>query len=93
MLKKRNAITLLVSAIIAALIVAALGCSVEWKPSEIPGTGETAVDFRLDNKDQLKVIEVNPNPDISPNAGAALQAQTAGMTYNQFVEQIVRLAV
>ncbi|MFC2050166.1 D-alanine--D-alanine ligase, partial [Chloroflexota bacterium] len=53
--------------------------------------GYARVDFRLDNKDQLKVIEVNPNPDISPDAGAALQAKAAGMTYNQFIEQILRL--
>jgi len=55
--------------------------------------GYARVDFRLDVKDQLKVIEVNPNPDISPDAGAALQAQAAGMTYNQFIEQIVQLAI
>jgi len=55
--------------------------------------GYARVDFRLDNKEQLKVIEVNPNPDISPDAGAALQAQAAGMNYNQFIGQIVQLAV
>jgi D-alanine-D-alanine ligase len=54
--------------------------------------GYARVDFRLDTEGQLKVIEVNPNPDISPDAGAALQAQAAGMTYNQFIEQIVQLA-
>jgi D-alanine-D-alanine ligase len=55
--------------------------------------GYVRVDFRLDTEGQLKVIEINPNPDISPDAGAALQAQAAGMTYNQFIEQIVQLAV
>ena len=55
--------------------------------------GYARVDFRLDTEGQLKVIEINPNPDISPDAGAALQAQAAGMTYNQFIEQIVHLAV
>ena len=54
--------------------------------------GYARVDFRLDAEEQLNVIEVNPNPDISPDAGAALQAQAAGMTYNQFIEQIVQLA-
>ena len=54
--------------------------------------GYVRVDFRLDTEGQLKVIEINPNPDISPDAGAALQAQAAGMTYNQFIEQIVHLA-
>jgi D-alanine-D-alanine ligase len=55
--------------------------------------GYARIDFRLDTKGQLKVIELNPNPDISPDAGAALQAQAAGMTYNQFIEQIVQLAL
>jgi len=55
--------------------------------------GYARVDFRLNSEDQLKVIEVNPNPDISPDAGAALQAQAARMTYNQFIEQIVQLAL
>jgi len=55
--------------------------------------GYARIDFRLDAEEQLKVIELNPNPDISPDAGAALQAQAAGMTYNQFIEQIVQLAL
>ncbi|UCH51520.1 MAG: ATP-grasp domain-containing protein [Chloroflexota bacterium] len=55
--------------------------------------GYARVDFRLNSEEQLKVIEVNPNPDISPDAGAALQAQVAGMTYKQFIEQIVQLAL
>lgn len=55
--------------------------------------GYARVDFRLNDERQLKVIEVNPNPDISPDAGAALQAKAAGMTYNQFIEQIVQLAL
>jgi D-alanine-D-alanine ligase len=55
--------------------------------------GYARVDFRLNTEEKLKLIEVNPNPDISPDAGAALQARAAGMTYNQFIEQIVQLAL
>jgi len=55
--------------------------------------GYARVDFRLNAEEQLKVIEVNPNPDISPDAGAALQAQAAGITYNQFIERIVQLSL
>jgi D-alanine-D-alanine ligase len=55
--------------------------------------GYARVDFRLDHKDKLAVIELNPNPDISPDAGAALQARTTGMSYNQFIEQIVQLVL
>jgi len=39
------------------------------------------------------VLEINPNPDISPGTGAARQAEASGMTYTQFVERIVRLAL
>jgi D-alanine-D-alanine ligase len=55
--------------------------------------GYARVDFRLDSEENLKIIELNPNPDISPDAGAALQAKVAGLSYNQFIEQIVQLAV
>jgi D-alanine-D-alanine ligase len=55
--------------------------------------GYARVDFRLDSEDNLKVIELNPNPDISADAGAALQAKAAGLSYNQFIEQIVQLAL
>jgi D-alanine-D-alanine ligase len=55
--------------------------------------GYARVDLRLDNEGQLNVIEVNPNPDISPGTGAARQAEAAGMTYTQFIEKIVQLAL
>ena len=47
----------------------------------------------MDKGGQLNVIEVNPNPDISPDAGAARQAEAAGLTYTQFIEKIIQLAL
>jgi D-alanine-D-alanine ligase len=55
--------------------------------------GYARADMRLDEEGQLNVIEVNPNPDISPGTGAARQAAAAGMTYTQFIEKIVQLAL
>ncbi|MBI2851641.1 MAG: ATP-grasp domain-containing protein [Chloroflexi bacterium] len=57
------------------------------------GSGYARVDFRMDAGGRLHVIEVNPNPDISPEAGAARQARTAGMTYPQFIEKLVEMAL
>lgn len=54
--------------------------------------GYARVDMRLGTGGRITVIEVNPNPDISPGSGAALQAKAAGMTYTRFIEEIVRLA-
>jgi D-alanine-D-alanine ligase len=55
--------------------------------------GYGRVDFREDHSGNLVVLEVNPNPDITPGSGAALQTQAAGMTYSQFVEKLIRLAL
>ncbi|MBU2607853.1 MAG: ATP-grasp domain-containing protein [Chloroflexi bacterium] len=54
--------------------------------------GYARVDMRMDGEGRLNVIEVNPNPDISPGAGAARQAEAAGMSYTRFIEKIVQLA-
>jgi len=59
-----------------------LGCS-----------GYARVDMRMDSESVINVIEVNPNPDISPGAGVALQAVAAGMNYTQLVEKIIKLAL
>lgn len=57
------------------------------------GEGYARVDMRADQAGQMNVIEVNPNPDISPGAGAILQAAAAGMPYTQFIQKIVELAL
>ncbi len=54
--------------------------------------GYARVDMRLAKDGKLNVIELNPNPDISPGSGAVLQAEAAGMSYTQFIEKITELA-
>jgi D-alanine-D-alanine ligase len=57
------------------------------------GKGYARVDMRMDQAGQVNIIEVNPNPDISPGSGAVRQAEAVGMTYTQFIEKIVQLAL
>lgn len=47
------------------------------------------VDFRVDNNDHIFVLEFNPNPDISLDAGYSNALRTAGMKYADFVEYII----
>lgn len=55
--------------------------------------GYARVDMRRGRGGELNIIEVNPNPDISPGAGAAIQAAAAGMSYAEFIAKIVSLAL
>ena len=55
--------------------------------------GYARIDMRMDKEKQINVIEVNPNPDISPDAGAARQAEAVGMTYTRFIDKIIQLTL
>lgn len=55
--------------------------------------GYARMDMRYSGTGQLNMIEVNPNPDISPGTGAARQAKASGMSYNEFIERIVSLSL
>lgn len=50
------------------------------------------VDFRTDEKGNIFVIEVNPNPDISPDAGLAKALQAWGIDYEKFILELVKWA-
>lgn len=58
----------------------------------VRGHGYGRVDLRLDRTGQPWVLEVNPNPDISDNAGLSRMAQAAGWSYQDLIDRIVRLA-
>ncbi|MCL2149339.1 MAG: ATP-grasp domain-containing protein [Dehalococcoidia bacterium] len=55
--------------------------------------GYARVDTRLGAGGEAYVLEVNPNPDISYTAGAARQAEAIGLTYSQFIDKIIALAM
>jgi len=50
------------------------------------------VDFRLDEDGQLVILEVNPNPDVSPEAGFAGALTAAGIPCEEFVRVVVENA-
>lgn len=50
------------------------------------------VDLRIDTDGNPWVIDVNPNPDISPDAGVARSAAVAGMDYVQMINAITLAA-
>ena len=52
----------------------------------------TRVDFRLKGRTPY-IIEVNPNPCISLDAGFVRSAKVAGLSYAELVKKIVEFAI
>ncbi len=55
--------------------------------------GYARVDMRLDTADNVYVIEVNCNPDLSPEAGFYQASQVVGFTYSEMILRILRMAL
>lgn len=47
------------------------------------------VDFRLSKDHRPYILEINPNPDISDEAGFARSARAAGLSFDQFVAKLL----
>lgn len=62
-----------------------------WKV--VGGEGYGRVDFRIDETGRPWLLEVNSNPDISPDAGLARMARVAGMDYSALVNRICEIAL
>jgi len=68
--------------------------SLAKKAFELVGCRDYArVDFRVDESGQPYVLEVNPNPCISPLAGLAAALETAKTPYSEFILGLVRSAL
>ncbi len=51
------------------------------------------VDMRLSSQGELYILEINPNPDISLNAGYARALKAAGLAYHEFWEIMINNAL
>ncbi|MBF0498751.1 MAG: ATP-grasp domain-containing protein [Candidatus Riflebacteria bacterium] len=56
-------------------------------------SGYARIDFRIDNENLTWVLEVNPNPDLSDDAGFARSLPEMGLGYREAVDGLVRVAI
>ncbi len=50
------------------------------------------VDIRLSAEGTPYILEINANPDISPDAGMTRSAKTAGYTYPEFIARMAEIS-
>jgi len=56
------------------------------------GRGYARIDLRADRSGAMHILEINPNPDIGPASGAKEEAEAAGMSYHDFLCEIMSQA-
>ncbi|MDP2308991.1 MAG: D-alanine--D-alanine ligase [Pseudomonadota bacterium] len=70
---------------IAADLRAAAIATARAAARAVGARGYLRVDLRLDAHGQPRVIDVNPNPDVTPGAGLSRGVASAGWSWEQFV--------
>lgn len=56
-------------------------------------TGYARIDFRLASSGEPFFLEANPNPEISRDGEFASAAESAGMTYPQLLDRLIRIGL
>ncbi len=64
-------------------------CKRVYRTLEMSGYGR--VDLRLTADGKIYVLEANPNPGIARDEDSTLSAIKAGMSYEEFIERLLRL--
>lgn len=59
----------------------------------IGGTAYGRVDLRVGRDGKLYVIDVNPNPDIHPEAGISIAAQSIGLGHDAMIDAFLKVAL
>ncbi|PYO34130.1 MAG: hypothetical protein DMD74_11825 [Gemmatimonadetes bacterium] len=59
----------------------------------LQGSGYGRVDLRVDEQGRPWVLDVNPNPDLTDDAGLSRMAQAAGWEYPELVRRIAEVAL
>jgi D-alanine-D-alanine ligase len=60
--------------------------------AELVERGYARIDMRLDRAGDINILEINPNPDIGPASGAKKEAEASGMSYHDFICEIMAQA-
>ena len=49
--------------------------------------------MRLDDQGRVNILEINPNPDVTPTVVWDARLTSLGLNYPQFFDRIVQLAL
>jgi D-alanine-D-alanine ligase len=55
--------------------------------------GFVRFDFRVDAAGEPWILEINPNPDLSPDAGAQRALSAANIAFERFIEGVIHEAI